>query len=119
MNASNANRQKSSSLSKVLLFIAALFFIMSLPMMWRLVDRIRFEQTARAQAASYAQQVKDKEQMVSTLKDRLAYAKTEAFIEYYARVQMRLVRPGETLVIPVYPDGQPRPVPSMWPDSGK
>lgn len=119
MSASTANRQNPSWLSKVLLFIAALFFIMSLPMMWRLVDRIRFEQTARAQAASYTQQVKDKEQMVVTLKERLEHARTDAFVEYYARVQMRLARPGETLVIPVYPDGQPRPVPSMWPDSGK
>lgn len=119
MSASRSSGQTSSWLSRILLFIAALLFIMSLPMMGRLVERIRFEQSARAQAAQYAQQVKDKEQQVETLKQRLDYAKTSAFVEYYARVQMRLAKPGETAIIPVYPDGQTKPATSMWPDTGK
>lgn len=118
MSASKANRQNSIWLSRALLFIAMLFLVMSLPMLFRLVDRIRFEQSAKTQATLYAEQVRQKEQLVTTLKARQEYARTDAFVEYYARVQMRLARPGETLVIPVYPDGQPKPPVSMWPDSG-
>lgn len=105
-----------SNLSRVLLLASAGLIVMSLPLMVRLLDRLTYEATARAQVELVAAQVKQKEQQVGGLREALAHARSDAYVEYWARVQMRMGRPGETIVIPSDGSGTIRPANPWWQD---
>ena len=108
--------KSSSSVSRILLLASAGMIVMSMPLLVRLLDRLGYEATARAQVELVEAQVRLKDQEAGGLRDALDYARTDEYVEYWARVQMRLAKPGETIVIPSDGTGTIKPVTPWWQD---
>lgn len=111
-----ADTNPPTSVSRILLLASAGLILMSLPLMIRLLDRLSYESTARAQVEVVAAQVKSKERELGNLREALAHARSDEYVEYWARVQMRMGKPGETIVIPSDGSGAIRPVTPWWQD---
>ncbi len=82
--------------------------LLALPLMLNLSSRLQSEARMRAEVEQQAREVAALESQVAALQEALAHARSDAFVEAWARTH-RWARPGEVPIIPA--DLQPTPSP--------
>jgi cell division protein FtsB len=78
--------------------------------LWLALDfsrRVVSAQRIQAETARTREQVSYESTRQVELQDELAYAQSDAYVEDWARSDMKMVRPGEHLVIPIFPTPVP------------
>ena len=106
--------QSETSTSRVLTWAALVMVLLSLPLLFNFVSRVQAEDRMATEAQRSADQVRKAETYLAQLRQALAYAKTDAFTEEYARVQARYARPGEIVVVPPNAQTLSTPAAPWW-----
>jgi hypothetical protein len=86
--------------SRLLIALTVFSLLISLPLLVNIVSRVQAETRMRAEYERLAQQVAVDEKCLSQLNETVAFAKTDAFAEQWARERERLGRDGETVIVP-------------------
>lgn len=90
----------SAGPTRLLTWAALILLILSLPLMFNLMGRLDAEARTRMAVDQMSTRVAEAEAKRDQLKARLEYVTSEAYVERRARVEYRLVRRGEILIVP-------------------
>ncbi len=77
--------------------------------------RIASAQRIQGAVVQLQQDLEREEARNVALKAELAYAQSDEYVEHWARSDMKMVRPGEHLVVPVFPTPGPEQPPLVLP----
>ena len=104
-----ADKQKqSNNLSH---WLIALALIMLIPLLTGFNGRLAIIRQMHQEELQLTQAMAEEQARRAELEELHAYVKSNAYVEYWARVEARMVRPGEVAVIPVAQEATPTPVP--------
>lgn len=112
MSSGQPNSTTAFSARTLLLFAMGLA-LLAMPLALNVMNRVQAEQRMRHAVEQMSAQVKLNEKKLAQLSDAANYAKSDAYVEHWARVQQRWVRTGETPVISPNID-QMEMVPQPW-----
>lgn len=84
-----------------------------MPLLFNTVGRVQAEARMQAEVDRMTRQVEATQAKLTGLRNALAHAKSDAFVEYWARVQARWSRPDEVVVMPPMSD---EPAALWWED---
>jgi hypothetical protein len=88
-----------SELHAAMLIFALVALVLAVPLGFNVINRMRAETAMRAAVAKMAVQVENNRIKESQLRRALAYAKSEAYTEQWARAQAHWARPDEFVVV--------------------
>ncbi len=86
--------------SRLLIALTVFSLLISLPLLINIVSRVRAETRMRDEYERLAQQVAIEEKCLAQLDEAVAFAKTDAFTEQWARERERLGKDGEVVIVP-------------------
>jgi uncharacterized coiled-coil protein SlyX len=86
--------------SRLLIALTVFSLLISLPLLVNTVSRVQAETRMRVEYERLEQQVAIDEKCLAQLSDAVAFAKTDAFTEQWARERERLGKAGETVIVP-------------------
>ncbi len=89
-----------TSVSWQFLFIVILIFLM--PLTVDINERIRTLRRMRQEEARLNQAVAAAQDEHKALQEQLAYVSSEAYVEEWARIEARMVRPDEVGIVPLW-----------------
>ncbi|MCS6774148.1 MAG: hypothetical protein RMM31_03175 [Anaerolineae bacterium] len=78
---------------------ALLIWLLLLPLIVNITGRLASVSRARAEVERARAQVVDTTRHIANLKMALEFARSESFVEYWARTQQRWSRAGEVVVV--------------------
>ncbi len=100
-NASHRFEQASSKTSdRLLLWFSVGAIVLSLPLLINIMGRVDAESRMQSEVTRVTQKLATDETKLVGLTKALAYAKSDAFTERWARVSARWGRDGEVVVVP-------------------
>lgn len=107
------NTTAHPEISRALMWFAFAALVLSMPLIVNLVSRMQAEAEMRAAVQQMATRVEENKTKLVQLQEALAYAKSSAYTERWARAQAHWAKPGETVVIS--PAASPSEVPPrLW-----
>ncbi|BCX04166.1 MAG: hypothetical protein KatS3mg053_2104 [Candidatus Roseilinea sp.] len=92
-----------STVNRLLIWFSIGALLLSLPLVFNIVYRVQAEARMRAEVERMTQQVSAAEAKLSGLRAALDYARSDAFVEEWARVRARWGKEGEIIVVPPVP----------------
>jgi cell division protein FtsB len=101
--------------SRLLLWLSIALLVLSVPLAVNIVGRIQAEARMRAEVERLTSEVTRDEKCLAQLDNAVAYARTDAFVEQWARERERLSKPGEVSVVPAAASGV-QPAALWWED---
>jgi hypothetical protein len=90
----------SSVASRLLVWFSLGALLLSLPLMVNIVGRAQAQARLQAEVNRVSQAIQTDEAKYKGLQNAMAHAKSDAFVEEWARVRARWGREGETVVVP-------------------
>jgi len=101
--------EPSSPLNRLLIWFSVAAITLSLPLAFNIAARLQAEARMSAEVERMTQQVRDAEDRLTRLRAALDYARSDAFVERWARVHARWSRAGEVVVVvPPATEREPR-----------
>ena len=94
-----SSKSAHPEISRALLWFAIVAIVLLLPLLTNLVGRMQAEANMRAAVQQMTTQVNENKTRVMQLQEALAYAKSDAYTERWARVQAHWAKPDENVVI--------------------
>ncbi|MCS7056480.1 MAG: hypothetical protein NZM18_09970 [Thermoflexales bacterium] len=89
-----------STVNRLLVWFSIGALLLSLPLALNIVSRVEAEARMRAEVERMTQEVSAAEAKLAGLRAALDHARSDAFVEAWARVQMRWSKQGEVIVVP-------------------
>ncbi len=86
-------------MNRLLIWFSIGALLLSLPLTFNIVSRLQAEARMRAEVERMTQEVSTAETKLAGLRAALDYARSEAFVEEWARVRARWGREGEVIVV--------------------
>ena len=107
------------------ILISAVVLLIIGGLVWGFWQKITLDRQMRVEEIRLEQMVATEQARYEILQEELEYVQSDAYIEEWARVEARMVQPGEVLVVPpenmdLYIYGlptatpSPTPTPSSW-----
>jgi len=90
-------------MNHALIWFAVGALLLALPLLFNIVSRVEAEMRMWSEVARMTQQVNVAEARLAGLRAALDYARSDAFVEEWARVYARWSREGEVVVVPPAP----------------
>ena len=109
-----SSKSAHPELSRALLWFAIAAIVLALPMLANLVGRMQAEANMRAAVQQMTAQVNENKTKVAQLQEALAYAKSSAYTERWARVQAHWAKPDENVVLSPISDASAVAPPRLW-----
>lgn len=100
----------SSTVNRLLIWFSIGALLLSLPLAFNIISRVQAEARMRAEVERMTQEVSTAETKLAGLRAALDYARSESFVEEWARVWARWSREGEVIVVPP----ATRETPRLW-----
>jgi hypothetical protein len=100
--------------SRLLIALTVFSLLFSLPLLINIVSRVQAETRMRAEHERLAQQLAIDEKCLAQLNDAVAFAKTDAFAEQWARERERLGKDGEVVIVPATDGDTVQPARPWW-----
>jgi hypothetical protein len=88
--------------------------LLSLPLLFNFVKLVQTEDRMTVDVHNSADLVNKSEIRLAQWRQALEYAKSDSFVERYAREQMRFAKPGEIVVIPPAAQDVSKPRAPWW-----
>jgi hypothetical protein len=110
----DAESNSTATPSRLLLALFIVSLLMSLPLALNIVGRIQAEARMRAEFDRLAVEVQDGEHCLAQLSEAVEYAKTDAYVERWARERERLGKEGETVIVPASSQTGVSPARPWW-----
>jgi hypothetical protein len=98
----------SSPWNRLLIWLSVAAITLSLPLIFNVAARLQAEARMATEVARMTQQVQDAELRLARLRAALDYARSDAFVERWARVHARWSKVGEVVVVPPVTEQEPR-----------
>ncbi len=95
-----SNDQAPSPAARMLTWASVVMILLTLPLVVNFIGRLQGESKMATEVQARTNLIQKEENTLSQLRSALAYAKSDAFTERYAREQVRLAKPGEVVVVP-------------------
>jgi cell division protein FtsB len=89
-----------STANRLLVWFSIGALLLSLPLLFNVVTRLQSESRMQAEVDRISQQVSASEARLAGLRNALDYAKSDAYVEQWARARARWGRDGEVVVVP-------------------
>jgi cell division protein FtsB len=89
-----------SAASRLLVWFSLGALLLSLPLMVNIVGRAQAQARLQAEVNRVAQTIQTDEAKLKGLNNALAHAKSDAFVEEWARVRARWGKDGEVVIVP-------------------
>lgn len=101
-NASYTFDQNSSpsTANRLLIWFSIGALLLALPLLFNIVYRVQAEARMQAEVNRMTQQVDATEAKLDGLRKALDYARSDAYVEQWARVRSRWGKDGEVVVVP-------------------
>ena len=96
---SNRPNQQHILSSRALLWFTLCVVLLVLPLLLNVVNRVQAEQRMQAAVTQMSAQVQIHQEKLKRLEAAEAYARSDAYVERWARVQQHWIRNGEVAVI--------------------
>jgi hypothetical protein len=90
----------SSAASRLLVWFSLGALLLSLPLMVNIVGRAQAQSRLQAEVNRVSQSIQTDEAKLKGLRSAYEHAKSDAFVEEWARVRARWGRDGEVVVVP-------------------
>jgi hypothetical protein len=92
--------QPPSTTNRLLIWFSIGALLLSLPLLFNIVYRAQAESRMQAEVDRMTQQVDAAEARLAGLREALAYARSDVYVEHWARVRARWGKDGEVVVVP-------------------
>lgn len=89
-----------STANRLLIWFSIGALLLSLPLLFNIMYRVQAEARMQAEVNRMTQQVSATETKLHGLRNALVYARSDAYVEQWARVRARWGKDGEVTVVP-------------------
>jgi hypothetical protein len=100
--------------NRLLVALAICSLLFSLPLLVNIVGRMQAETRMRAERDRIAAEVSVNEKCRAQLDAAVEYAKSDAYVEQWARERERLGKSGEVIIVPASADAASQTIRPWW-----